>query len=100
MMYLRYSPVAWSPHAASAFPAGTRPDTEIDVLDADTLAIDGEEFSFDPLDVSWPDIFAQTDGRIIEARRDDGGSLWLTVRRFYAGGRPSWDDGQYHEVMP
>jgi hypothetical protein len=74
-------------------------NTQIAILDENTLAIDGESFEFDPADVAWPDIQVQTDGAILEAHRG-GEELFVTVLRFYSGSCSEWDDGQYHEVNP
>ena len=74
-------------------------DTLITVMDDNALNIDGEIFEFDPMDVAWPTINQDTEGRIIEAHRE-GGELYVTVRRFYSGDCSSWDDTLYHEVTP
>lgn len=99
-MKIKYSPCKWNEYAAPQFPEGTKPDTEIEALSANSLTTDGELFEFDESSVAWPDVSEQTGGRIIEARRDDDGELWLTVRRFYTGSCASWDTGDYHEVTP
>lgn len=75
-------------------------DTTINVTSANSLIIDGELFDFDEQSVAWPDVFERTDWRIIEARRDDDGELWLTVLRFYTGSCAAWDTGKHHEVTP
>ena len=72
-------------------------DTVIEVIDENTIAIDGEEHTFEADSVSWPDIFAETNGAIIEAHREDG-ELCLTVLRFYSESCAEWDSGDYHEV--
>jgi hypothetical protein len=99
-MKIKYGPCKWNECAASQFPEGTKPDTEIEILGANSLTIDGELFEFDEASVSWDALSEQTQGRIIEAHRDDDGVLWLTVRRFYSGSCAAWDDGEYHEVTP
>lgn len=97
-MKVKYSPNRWNEYAAPHFPEGTKPDTEIKVISAHSLTIDGELFEFDEVSVAWPGVSEQTEGRIIEARRDDDGELWLTVRRFYTGSCAAWDSGTYWEV--
>lgn len=81
-------------------PCKTNRDTNIKVLGANSLTIDGELYEFDESSVAWPEVSEQTGGRIIEARRDDDGELWLTVRRFYTVSCASWDTGDFHEVTP
>ena len=72
-------------------------NTIIEVVDENTVIIDGIEESFDSGSVSYPDIGEETDCRIIEAHRENG-ELYLTVVRHYIGSFSEWDDGQYHEV--
>ncbi|MBA4274032.1 MAG: hypothetical protein C0436_00100 [Alphaproteobacteria bacterium] len=97
-MKIKYSPIKWNEYAAPQFPEGTKPDTKIEILSANSLSIDGVEFEFDLQSVSWDSLSEQTQGRIIEAKRDDYGELWLVVRRFYTGSC-SWDTGEYYEVI-
>lgn len=89
----------WNPNATSSFPTGTKSDTEIKVIEADTIEIDGEVFEFDLESVEWPDIRTQTNGLISKAYREDG-ELYLTVRRFYSRSCSDWDTGDYHDVQP
>lgn len=81
-------------------PCGSNRDTSIEVLGENTIAIDGETYDFDPLDVAWPTIREDTGGAIIEANRDEKGELWLTVLRFYAGNCSEWDTAEFHKVAP
>ena len=96
-MYLKHSPVKYNEHSPAC--VGHKPDTEIVVQDENTLLVDGEVYEFDPLDVAWPTISADTDGVILEAHRE-AGILHVTVRRFYSSSCGQWDDGQYHEGTP
>jgi hypothetical protein len=98
-MKLKFGPCLWNPYAAHNFP-GCLPDTVIEVLNENTLRVDGELHEFDEASVAWPEVSEQTGGRIIEARRDDDGELWLTVRRFYSASCGVWDTEDYHEVTP
>ena len=96
-MYLKYSPMKYNEHSPAC--SGSKSDTEIAVQDENTLIVDGEVYEFDPLDVAWPTISADTDGVILEAHRE-AGILHVTVRRFYSSSCGQWDDGQYHEGTP
>ena len=98
-MRIKYSPCKWNPYAAHNFLVGTLPDTEIVVIDANTLSIDGQVYSFDPASVTWPTIAQDSGGVILEAHRE-AGILYLTARRFYTHSCGQWDDAQYHEVTP
>lgn len=98
-MKVKYSPTKWNVYPAPDFSESTKPDTEIKVTAENTITIDGEDFTFDPESVIWPDIAEQTDGKILEAHRTDG-ELFVTVRRFYTQSCSSWDSGSYHEVTP
>jgi hypothetical protein len=73
-------------------------DTIVETLPPDTVKIDGEEYTFDADSVSWPDIFEQTNGKIIEAHRDESGEMYLTIHRFYKDSCIEWDTGDYHEI--
>lgn len=95
-MKLKYSPCKWNPNASHA--AGVLPDTTVDVIDENSIRIDGETYEFDADAVAWNDVYAQSGGVILGAARDSDGTLCLTVRRYYAGGRPSWDDGEWHTL--
>lgn len=59
--------------------------------------IDGEQYDFPGSLILFPGISTQTGGAIIDARRD-GGELYITVLRRYAGDVPPECDGEYHEV--
>ena len=72
-------------------------DTIINVIDENTVSIDGAEHSFDAESVAYPDIAQETQCAILEAHRENG-ELYLTVLRQYTGSCSAWDDGQYHEV--
>ena len=69
-------------------------DTQIEYVDENTINIDGEDYSFDPQHVSWPNVSQDTNGFIIEAHRESG-ELFVTVRRFYKSGHEAWDTGAY-----
>jgi len=94
-MKIKFSPCKWNPNAPHS--AGVLPDTTIVVQDENTILVDGEPYAFSPDDMQWDDAASQTDDVITAAHRE-GGVLYLTIRRFYTGSYPSWDDGQYHEV--
>jgi len=72
-------------------------DTVIKVIGENTITIDGDDHAFAADSVSWPDIFAETNGAIIEAHREDG-ELCLTVLRFYSQSCSDWDSGNYHDL--
>lgn len=98
-MKLKYGPCLWNPNAAHHFP-GALPDTEIEVVDVNTLRVDGELYEF-PLDgIECPDIREQTGGVIEEAHRYADGTLFVTVRRFFSsqGGELAWYSEDYVEV--
>ena len=101
-------------------PCKAHHDTIIQVLSEDKLVIDGTEYEFDPDSVIWPDINAQTDGKILEAKRDlvkatgheytmengvtdyvidspEHTELYVKVLRMYATSCP-WDTGTYQHV--
>jgi len=101
-MKLKYGPCRWNPHAAHHFPANTRPDTVIEVMDENTLRVDGKDYEFPANGVSCPDIREQTNGVIEEAHRDADGTLCVTVRRFFSspGGELAWYSDDYVEVKP
>ena len=100
-MKLKYGPCLWNPYAAHHFP-GALADTVIDVVDEDTLRIDGKDYEFPANGVSCPDIREQTGGVIEEAHRDESGVLCATVRRFFSspGGELAWYSEDYVEVAP
>ena len=70
----------------------------IEVVDENTIKVDGESYAFQPDAVAFPDVANQT-GVILEAHRE-GGELFLTVLRRYnhTTSAPEWDDVQYHQV--
>ena len=72
-------------------------DTIINVIDDNTISINGVAHGFDAESISYPDIAQETQCAILEAHREDG-ELYLTVLRQYTGSCSEWDDGQYHEV--
>jgi hypothetical protein len=80
-MKLKYSPCQSS----------TLSETQIKYVDENTVNVDGEDYSFDPQNVSWPTIAQDTNGVILSAYRDT--ELHLTVRRFYVSGHEAWDTG-------
>ncbi len=81
-MYFKYSP-----QFAQA-------DTRIEMIDDNTLEVDGEQYSFDPSLVEY-----DPSGPILEAHRDSTGELYVTVLRQYnTNGWPSWDDMQFHSA--
>ena len=87
-MKIKYSPV----HTDNQ-------NTTIEYVDENTIMIDGETYEFDPESVEWPGVAEQTEFRILEAKRDETGELWLVVRRFYSQlAWPEWDTGDYHVV--
>ena len=96
-MKIKYSPCKWNPNSAHNFPAGTKPDTQIKVLNDDSIEIDGKSFEFDPASVEWPDIHTQTNSLISEAHREDG-ELFLTIRRFYTYSCSGWDTGTFWDM--
>jgi hypothetical protein len=98
MIKLKYGPCLWNEHAKQNFPEWTNANTEIDVINSNTIKIDGQLYEFPANGVACPDIREQTDGVIHDAHRDEGGVLCLTVRRFYTKSCAEWDDGQYHDV--
>jgi len=80
-------------------PCHSDKDTRIVYINENTIQIDDEIYEFDPDSVEWPDITEQTEFRILEAKRDEKGELWLVVRRYYSQLTwPEWDIGDYHEV--
>ncbi len=87
-MKIKYSPVR-----------NDSENTEIKILNENTIQIDEEVYEFDPASVEWPEIAEQTEFRILEAKRDEKGELWLVVRRFYTQlAWPDWDTGSYHDI--
>ncbi len=98
-MKLKYGPCLWNPHAAHHFP-GALPDTVIEVVDENTLRVDGELYEFPADGVACDDIREQTNGVIEEAHRDADGVLCATVRRFFSspGDELVWYSEDYVEV--
>jgi len=79
-------------------------NTEITVIDENSLSVDGEVFEFSDTDVEWPDMYKQSGGVFFEAHRESG-ELYLTVRRFTEGifidsimKKEEWDTGEYHDI--
>lgn len=101
-MKLKYGPCMWNEHAKHNLPEWTKPNTEIEVIDSNTIKIDGELYEFPEDGVACPDIREQTNGVIEEAHRDEHGVLCLTVRRFFTqpGGELAWYSEDYVEVLP
>ena len=93
-MKIKYSPCKWNENARLPH----KPNTEIMVKDENTIVVDEELYEFDKKSVEWPEIVAQTNGAILEAKRDGNDELYLTVRRFYTGSCSSWDSGDYHTM--
>jgi len=81
--------IKWSPQSAGKA-------NSITVIDDNTLEIDGEQYAF-PTDIVQFD----ASGPVLEAHRDSGGELYVTVLRQYVGGNwPSWDNAEYNPVQP
>lgn len=93
-MKIKYSPIKWNEYANIE----AQPDTMIEFIDQNTITVDGQLYEFDNDSIVWPDIYEQTNGVITEARRDETGELYLTVRRFYTHQCIEWDTGDYHEI--
>lgn len=79
-------------------PCKSGQDTQIQVVDDNTITIDGEEFIFDADSVIWEGLSAATNGKILEAHRENG-TLFVRVLRFYSDTCP-WDTGTFQEVLP
>jgi hypothetical protein len=87
-MKIKYSPM----------PDITKPATIIKVLNDYSIEVDGNTFTFDPLDGEWEDIAKQTNGVILEAHLEND-EPYVTARRYYDGiTHPDWDDGEYHTM--
>ena len=93
-MKKKYSPIKFNEHAKTQSPS----DTVVNIINDNSLRIDGETYEFDTESVQFPDIHTQTDGIILEAHRDDNSELYVTVRRFYTSDCASWDNGEYNEI--
>jgi len=80
----------------------TKPETVIEVVDENTIRVDGELYEFPSDGIECPDIREQTNGVIEEAHRDSDGTLCVTVRRFFSspGGELAWYSEDYVEVKP
>ena len=72
-------------------------DTIINVIDENTVSIDGAEHSFDAESVAYPDIAQETQCAILEAHRENG-ELFLTVLRQYTTSWQEWYCADYSEV--
>ncbi len=100
-MKIKYHCILWCDAGRSNFPENTKSNTEITVIDENSLSVDGELFEFSITDVEWPDMYKQSDGIFFEAHRENG-ELYLTVRRFTEGTfinnfmqKEEWDTGEY-----
>lgn len=96
-MKIKYSPMKWNPYAKNRFAEYIKENTEIEIVNENTIRIDGIEYSFDNASITWPDVYEQTNGSILEAHRDETGELYLTVRRSYTDNCSEWDTGDYHD---
>ena len=77
-------------------PCNSNRETAIEIRDANTVLVDGEEYSFPEECVAFPDVAKQTNYVILEAHRESG-ELFLTITRYYTKSCP-WDTGDYQEV--
>jgi len=93
-MKIKYIPCKWNEYAKIK----AYPDTVIQIFDRNILVVDDETYEFDQESVEWQNIINQTNGVILEARRDGAGELWVIIRRFYTGDCSSWDTGDYHQM--
>jgi hypothetical protein len=66
----------------------------IDIIDDNTLAVDGVAYEFDIDSVRWDGIERDTDFIILEAHRDNN-ELYVSVLRRYNGDCSGWDTGDY-----
>jgi hypothetical protein len=73
-------------------------DSTVKAPDTNSILITKTIHEFDLSD-SFPDIFRETDGEIIEAHRESG-ILFATVRRCYSFDFHGWYTGEYGEVTP
>jgi len=74
-------------------PIKSAKETFIKITSDISLEIDGEEFVFPESIVLFENLNNLTDGKIIEAHREND-ILYVTVRRFYTG-FCEWDTGDY-----
>lgn len=102
MIKIKYTAVLWNEHAKHNLPEWTKPETEFEVVDGNTIKIDGQLYEFPADGVACPDIREQTGGVIEEAHRDEKGVLCLTARRFFSNPRDEikWYSDDYVEVEP
>jgi len=77
-------------------PCKSDKETNIQVIDENNLEIDGELFSFDSNDVQWENLYEATNGKILDAYRNDG-EMYIKIVRFYKESCP-WDTGTYRRV--
>lgn len=102
MIKLKYGPCKWNAGAKHNFPPWIKPNTEIEVIDSNTIKIDGQLYEFPANGITCPNISEQTGGVIEEAHRDENDVLCLTVRRFFTvpGAEVAWYSEDYVEVEP
>ncbi len=74
-------------------PCKTGKETSIEIVNENKIIIDGFDFEFDANSIYWQDIYSQTEGKILDARRING-ELHLKVLREYEKTCP-WDTGDY-----
>lgn len=77
-------------------PVSDNYDTSLKILSDTEISLDGESVLFPADGVMWPDILAQSGGKIFDAHRE-AGILYLTIQRHYTGSCSQWDDCEYHE---
>jgi dsRNA-specific ribonuclease len=97
MMYITFSPVHYN--AYSKYAEGTFSDTKIKVVNDNTFEYDGQQVEFPSEEMSWPEIFFNTHGKIHKAYRDENGKIHLTVRVLYTKLCPKIADLQEHEIQ-
>lgn len=76
-------------------PCKSDKDTDINIIDDNTISIDGELYEFDKESIEFPMLAELTDYIILEAHRKSE-ELFLTIKRFYSGNCTEWDTGDYH----
>lgn len=106
MMKIKYQPIAWCAAGKKSLPDYTQPETEIKVIDENTISVDSQLYEFNPTDIVWNGVELRqaTNGLILEAYRELD-VLYLTIRRFYipvientVALTPDWATGDFHEV--
>ena len=73
-------------------------DTIIEILDDNSITVDGDLFEFEIDSISFDEVNSQTNGIILNAYRDSENELYVEVRRFYKDTCVEWDTGEYHEI--